>query len=138
MTYVVDFTILENVEANIDPSLSRVKFGWPFEEIARLILDKGHRLMTFMDGIKEVTFKIPDRDSKMDDLTSNGHDLLSSRVVLSDDDYRRGCERPSDLESGFYMDTDKRGPLYKKEIKRVDIDVTFEIGGCRTSKGGVT
>ncbi|GJV53202.1 hypothetical protein Tco_1448943 [Tanacetum coccineum] len=47
------------------------------------------------------------RVGQMDDLTSDGHDLLSSRVILSEDDYWRGCKRPSDLESRFYKDIDK-------------------------------
>ncbi|GKF89479.1 hypothetical protein Tco_0263442, partial [Tanacetum coccineum] len=100
---VIDFT---NVEANINPSLSQVVFGQSFVEITRLTLDREKGLITFTDGIKEVTFKTPYRDPEMDDLTSEGHDLLSSRVILSEDDFRRGCERPSDLESGFYKDVD--------------------------------
>ncbi|GJQ98289.1 hypothetical protein Tco_0009428 [Tanacetum coccineum] len=95
-------------------------------------------LITFMDGIKEVTFKTPYRDSEMDDLTSEAHDLLSSRVILSEDDYRRGCERASDLESGFYMDVDKLGLPYKEDIERINLDASFEANGSKTSKGGVT
>ncbi|GJW33284.1 hypothetical protein Tco_0053316 [Tanacetum coccineum] len=112
MSHVMDFTVLENVEANIDPSLSQVVFGRPFVETTKLILDRERGLITFTDGIKEVTFKTPYRDPEMDDLTSEGHDLLSSRVILSDDDFRRGCESPLDLENGFYKDIDKLGPLY--------------------------
>ncbi|GJX01514.1 MAK10-like protein [Tanacetum coccineum] len=55
-------------------------------------------------------------DSEMDDLTSEAHDLLSSMVILSEDDYMRGCERASELESGFFMDVDNLGPPYKEEI----------------------
>ncbi|GJW08432.1 hypothetical protein Tco_1570855 [Tanacetum coccineum] len=79
MSHVMDFTIIENLEANIDPILSQVVFGRPFVEITKLILDRERGLITFTDGIKEVTFKTPYKDSEMDDLTSEGHDLLSSR-----------------------------------------------------------
>ncbi|GJT47819.1 protein kinase-like domain, concanavalin A-like lectin/glucanase domain protein [Tanacetum coccineum] len=103
MSHVIDFTILENIEANIDPSLFQVVFGRPFMEITKLILDREQGLITFTDGIKEVLFKTPYRDSKINDLTSEVHDLLSSRVILSEDDYSRGCERESDLESGFKL-----------------------------------
>nr|GEV32136.1 protein kinase-like domain, concanavalin A-like lectin/glucanase domain protein [Tanacetum cinerariifolium] len=99
MSYVMDFTILENVEANIDSSLSQVVFGRPFVETTKLILDREKGLITFTDGIREVTFKTPYKDSDLDDLTSEGHDLLSSRVILSKDDVRRGCKSPSDLEN---------------------------------------
>nr|GEY21838.1 protein kinase-like domain, concanavalin A-like lectin/glucanase domain protein [Tanacetum cinerariifolium] len=118
ISYIMDFTILENVEANIDPSLSQVVFGWPFVEVTKLILDKEHGLITFTDEIKDVTFKTPYIDSEMDYLTTEGHDLFSSRVILSEDAYRRGCERPSNLESGFHKDIDKLGPSYKREIKK--------------------
>ncbi|GKC80428.1 hypothetical protein Tco_1131202 [Tanacetum coccineum] len=71
MSYVIDFTILENIETNIDPSLShKSKFS------------------------------------------SKGHDLLSSKVILNEDDYDRGCREPSDLEEGFYRDTIKLGLEY--------------------------
>ncbi|GJS34271.1 zinc finger BED domain-containing protein RICESLEEPER 2 [Tanacetum coccineum] len=91
MSYVMDFTILENIETNINPSLSHVVFGRPFVEIACLAINRKHGLMTFMDGIREVTFKTPYKDPKKSELTSEGHDLLSSRVILSGDDYDRGC-----------------------------------------------
>ncbi|GKB31083.1 hypothetical protein Tco_0870484 [Tanacetum coccineum] len=113
MSYVMDFTILENIEANIDPN-----------------------------GIKEVTFKTPYKDSEMDDLASEGHDLLSSRVILSEDDYKRGCKRASDLESGFYMDVDKLDLSYKDETDKINLDRSFEVSINRRREvkddGGVT
>nr|GEU55425.1 hypothetical protein [Tanacetum cinerariifolium] len=112
MSYIMDFTILENIKANIDPSLSYVVFGQPFIEIACLAINRKHGLMTFMDGIKEATFKIPYKDPERSDLSSEGHDLLSSRIILSEDDYDKGCRKPSDLEHGFYKDITKLGPEY--------------------------
>ncbi|GKA32307.1 hypothetical protein Tco_0718674 [Tanacetum coccineum] len=47
MSHVMDFTILENIEANIDPTLSQVVFGRPFMEITKLILDREQGLITF-------------------------------------------------------------------------------------------
>nr|GEZ35028.1 hypothetical protein [Tanacetum cinerariifolium] len=67
-----------------------------------------------------------------------GHDLLSSKVILSKDDYSRRCERASDLQSEFYRDIDKLGPPYKEEIERIDLDVAFEAGGSRRSDECVT
>ncbi|GJV48245.1 hypothetical protein Tco_1438457 [Tanacetum coccineum] len=82
MSYVIDLTILENIETNIDPSFSHI------------------------------TFKTPYKDPERTELSSKGHDLLSSRVILSEDDYDRGCRKPSDLEEGFYRDTIKLRPEY--------------------------
>ncbi|GKC98405.1 hypothetical protein Tco_1168680 [Tanacetum coccineum] len=112
MSYAMDFTILENIESNIDPSLSNVVFGWPFVENACLAINRKYGLMTFTDGIKEITFKTPYKDSKRSELSSEVHDLLSSKVILSEDDYDRGCRKPFDLEDGFYRDTIKLGPEY--------------------------
>ncbi|GJR57829.1 hypothetical protein Tco_1499991 [Tanacetum coccineum] len=112
MSYVMDFTILENIENNIDPSLSNVVFGRPFVEIACLAINRKYGLMTFTDGIKEITFKTPYKDPERSELSSEDHNLLSSRVILSEDDYDRGCRRPSDLEDRFYRDTIKLGPEY--------------------------
>ncbi|GJR36285.1 hypothetical protein Tco_1211969 [Tanacetum coccineum] len=133
MSYVVDFTILENVKANINPNLSQVVFGRPFVEITKLILDREQGMITFTDGIKEVTFKTPYKDSERGDLTREGHDLLSSRVILSEDDYRRGCKRASDLESEFYRDIEKLGPSYKEEIEIIDLAVSCKAGRSWTT-----
>ncbi|GJR43941.1 hypothetical protein Tco_1312044 [Tanacetum coccineum] len=112
MSYVIDFTILENIETNIDPSLSHVIFGRRLLEIAYLAINRKHGLMTFMDRTKEITFKTPYKDPERSKLSSECHNLLSSRVILSKDDYDTRCRKPSDLEKGFYKDTIKLGPEY--------------------------
>ncbi|GKA21524.1 hypothetical protein Tco_0701513 [Tanacetum coccineum] len=101
MSYIMDFTILENIKTNIDPSLSHVVFGRPLVEIACLAINRKHGLMTFTDGIKEITFKTPYKDPERSELSSEGHDLLSSRIILSEDDYDRGCRKSSELEMDF-------------------------------------
>ncbi|GJR30362.1 hypothetical protein Tco_1106594 [Tanacetum coccineum] len=63
-------------------------------------------------SIKEITFKTPYKDPNRSELSSDGHDLLPSRVILSEDDYDRGCRKPPDLEDGFHGDTIKLGPEY--------------------------
>ncbi|GKA77110.1 hypothetical protein Tco_0783571 [Tanacetum coccineum] len=102
---------------------------------SRLILDSEEELVTFTHKIREVTLKVPYKDSELDDLTSEGHALLSSRVIVSDDDVRRGCESPLDLESGFYKDIDKLDCLYKRDIEIIDLELPFEIRGGGTSEG---
>nr|GEU48549.1 hypothetical protein [Tanacetum cinerariifolium] len=112
MSYVMDFTILESIETNIDPSLSNVVFGQPFVEIAYQAINRKYWLITFTDEIKEITFKTPYKDHERSELSSEGHDLLSSRVILSEGDYDIGCRKPSDLEDGFYRDIIKLRPEY--------------------------
>nr|GEU30346.1 hypothetical protein [Tanacetum cinerariifolium] len=76
------------------------------------LINRKYGLMTFTDGIKEITFKTPYKDPERSKLSSEGHDLLSSRVILNEDDYDRGCRKSSDLEDGFYRDIIKLGPEY--------------------------
>ncbi|GJT10540.1 MAK10-like protein [Tanacetum coccineum] len=64
------------------------------------------------DETKEITFKTQYKDPERSELSSEGHDLLSSRVILSEDDYDRGCRKLFDLEDEFYRDTIKLGPEY--------------------------
>nr|GEY48289.1 hypothetical protein [Tanacetum cinerariifolium] len=97
MSHTMDFTILENIKANIIPSLSQVVFDRPFVEITKLISDR------------------------------------EQRVVLSEDDYRRGYEMASNLENRFYLDVDKLNPSYKEETDRINLDGTFELGEVKAS-----
>ncbi|GKC18302.1 hypothetical protein Tco_1020452 [Tanacetum coccineum] len=89
MSYVMDFTILENIETNIDPSLSNVVLGQPFVEIVCLAINRKYGLLTFTNGVKEITFKAPYKDPARSEFSSKGHDLLSFRIILSEDDYDR-------------------------------------------------
>ncbi|GJT90355.1 hypothetical protein Tco_1079200 [Tanacetum coccineum] len=68
------------------------------------------KIPCMIDGTKEITFKTSYKDPERSKLSSEGHDLLSSRVILSEDDYDRGCRKPSDLKDRFYRDTVKLGP----------------------------
>nr|GEV10978.1 reverse transcriptase domain-containing protein [Tanacetum cinerariifolium] len=62
---------------------------------------------TILESIKTNIGPILSHDPERSKLSSECHDLLSSRVILSEDDYDRGCRKPSDLEDGFYRDTIK-------------------------------
>ncbi|GJS08978.1 hypothetical protein Tco_0365774 [Tanacetum coccineum] len=96
MSYVMDFTILESIETSINPILSNVVFGRPFVEIDCLAINRKYGLMTFTDGIKEIIFKTPYKDPERSELSSEGHDLLPSRIILNEDDYDRGCSEGHD------------------------------------------
>nr|GEU29441.1 zinc finger, CCHC-type [Tanacetum cinerariifolium] len=71
-----------------------------------------HGFMTFMNEIKEITFKMTYKHPERSKLSNEGHGLLSSRVILNKDEYDRGCRKLSDLEDGFYRDTIKLEPEY--------------------------
>nr|GEW41695.1 hypothetical protein [Tanacetum cinerariifolium] len=91
--------------------------GRSFIEEACLAINRKHGFMTFTNEII-VTFKTPYKDPERSDLTREGHDLLSSRVVLSEDDYDHRCRKPSDLENKFYKGTIELGPKYQTELNK--------------------
>ncbi|GKE06924.1 hypothetical protein Tco_1398942 [Tanacetum coccineum] len=100
--------------------------------------------MTFTDGTKDVTFKRPYKDPERSELSSDGNDLLSSRVILSEDDYDRGCRRPSDLEDGFYRDTIKLEPEYatrtddEREVTKFLIKMKKDFSQTLETASGLT
>ncbi|GJR38610.1 putative reverse transcriptase domain-containing protein [Tanacetum coccineum] len=107
--------ILESCAINSDDRHLEVEAEKTVErepEVSKIMKEEGESSDIGNDDknneIREVTFKTP--YPKIDDLTSEGHDLLSSRVLLSDDEVRRGCESVLDLENRFYKDIDKLGP----------------------------
>nr|GEY01915.1 hypothetical protein [Tanacetum cinerariifolium] len=69
MGYVMDFTILENIETNIDPSLSNVVFGRPFVETACLAINRKYRKPSDLeDGFYRDTIKLgPENFTGVDD-----------------------------------------------------------------------
>nr|GEV22656.1 putative heat shock protein 70 family [Tanacetum cinerariifolium] len=68
------------------------------------------------DGTKDIAFKTPYKDPERSELSSEGHDLLSSRIILSEDDYDRAYRKAFNLEDRFYKDTIKLGPEYMTGI----------------------
>nr|GEW16812.1 zinc finger, CCHC-type [Tanacetum cinerariifolium] len=122
MSHVMGFTILENVEAKIYPSLSYVVFGRPFVEITELILDMEHGLITFMDGIKP------------SDLVSEFHKDIDKLGPS----YKKESERV-DLEVSFEAGG-SRTNVESKEMGEVDIEtLTMEkylaLGRSDTRRG---
>ncbi|GJX85475.1 hypothetical protein Tco_0336249 [Tanacetum coccineum] len=63
------------------------------------------------------------------DLVDTSEESVYESVILNEDDYDRGCRKPSDLEDGFYRDVIKLGPEYATEM-----DDEGEVAyGCVTS-----
>lgn len=59
MMFTMSFTIVDNIEDYINSRLSQVVFDAPFCEITSLAIDSENRIMTFTDGVKEVSFQTP-------------------------------------------------------------------------------
>ncbi|GJZ66525.1 hypothetical protein Tco_0623221 [Tanacetum coccineum] len=59
------------------------------------------------------------------------------KIILSEDNYDRGCRKPSDLKEGFYRDTIKLGPEYVTGMDD-EGEVTFLALGCHLEEIHVT
>ncbi|GJT96181.1 hypothetical protein Tco_1091699 [Tanacetum coccineum] len=113
MSYVMDFTILENIETNIDLSLSNVLFGQPFVEIACLAINRKYELMTFKDGIKEITFKMP------------------YKIILSEDDLKNGAIELYNEDGNEFIVNKQWVKPYQKDVMGADKhdDITLDDEG---------
>nr|GEZ98670.1 MAK10-like protein [Tanacetum cinerariifolium] len=90
--------------------------GHKFTANAYIDVDLPMNIMSlaYYNSIRKNRYEYKGRnlDPKRSELSNEGHNLLSSRIILSEDDYDIGCRKPSDLEDGFYRDTIKLGSEY--------------------------
>jgi hypothetical protein len=118
MTFSVEFTIVDNIEDYIDPRLSQVVFGAPFCEVTSLIVDDLNGIMTFTDGVRRISYQTPYKRKDLKEIDRDGLDMMSSQLILCDEDVRRGCRNISDLSCGFFKDVsnlDKRYQFRRSE-----------------------
>lgn len=107
MTFTMDFTIVDNIEDYIDPRLSQVVFRAPFCEITDLIVDDRNGIMNFTDGIRRISYQTPYKMKEFEGIDCDGLDKLDSKLVLCDDDIRRGCKNTFDLSCGLFKEVNK-------------------------------
>ena len=113
MTFTMSFAIVDNIEKYIDPRLSQVVFGAPFCKATSLVVDELNGIMTFTDGIREISYQTPYKMREFKEIDYEGLDGLSSQLVLCDDDVRRGCKDTFDLSSGFFKHDKELSSKYR-------------------------
>ena len=107
---------VDNIEDYVDPRLSQVVFGAPFCEITNLIVDDLNGIMTFTDGIRRISYQTPYKRKDLKGIDCDGLDMMSSQLILCDEDVRRGCENITDLSCGFFKDVGKLDSKYRKDF----------------------
>jgi hypothetical protein len=116
MEFSMEFTIVDNIEDYIDPRLSQVVFGAPFCEITSLIVDDLNGIMTFTDGIRRISYQTPYKRKDLKEIDCDGLDMMSSQLILCDEDIRRGCRNIFDLSSGFFKNVSELSSKYRQDI----------------------
>ncbi|GJV77365.1 hypothetical protein Tco_1508949 [Tanacetum coccineum] len=68
-TYVIDFMIIEDISSILDPRLSQVILGRPFVEISNMTHDPPERVVRFVRGADNVSYKMPHKIEQYDSLS---------------------------------------------------------------------
>nr|GEU60634.1 hypothetical protein [Tanacetum cinerariifolium] len=101
-----DTTVVDN----LGPNMNDEGIEWLDVEEPLDLVDTSEE--SVYESLIKDYLQMPYMDPKKSELSSKVHDLLSSRIILSEDDYDRGCRKPSDLKDGLYRDTIMLGPEY--------------------------
>ncbi|GJS04559.1 hypothetical protein Tco_0321067 [Tanacetum coccineum] len=107
-TYVSDFMIVEDISSIIDPKISQVVLGKPFVKISNMTHDLSLGVVRFMNGTKEIAYKIEQYNSLLD--LEKEH--TKSVYFRNKEDKRRGVDYVMSKILGFYKECLELGPEY--------------------------
>ncbi|GJW27433.1 hypothetical protein Tco_0044308 [Tanacetum coccineum] len=111
-TYVIDFMIVEDISSIIDPRLSQVVLGRPFIEISNMTHDPPEGVVRFINGIDEVSYKMPHKIEQYNSLSDLEKEHAKSVYLRNDEDRRRGVEYTMSKILGYYNECPELGPEY--------------------------
>ncbi|GKC89712.1 hypothetical protein Tco_1150361 [Tanacetum coccineum] len=111
-TYVSDFTIIEDISSIIDPRLSQVVLGKPFIEVSNMTHDLSSEVVRFMNGAKEIAYKMPHKIEQYNSLSDLEKEHIKSVYFRNEDDKRRGVDCVMSKILGFYKECLKLGSKY--------------------------
>ncbi|GKF33339.1 hypothetical protein Tco_0106539 [Tanacetum coccineum] len=103
-TYIIDFMIIEDISSIIDLRLSHVVQGRPFVEIYNMTHDPPKGVVRFINGIDEVTYKIPYKIEQYDSLSDLEKEHTKSVYLRNEEDKRRGVEYVMSKILRFYKE----------------------------------
>ncbi|GJR61001.1 MAK10-like protein [Tanacetum coccineum] len=91
-TYIVDFMIIEEISSIIDPRLSQVVLGKPFEEMSNMTHDPPEGVVRFTNRNNEVSYKMPHKIEQYDSLSDLEKEHTKSVYLRNEEDKRRGVD----------------------------------------------
>ncbi|GJR81528.1 hypothetical protein Tco_0152313 [Tanacetum coccineum] len=68
-TYVLDFIIVEDIRSVINPRLSQVVLGKPFDELSNMTCDLSLRIVNFTNRADKITYKMPHKIEQFNSLS---------------------------------------------------------------------
>ncbi|GJV86617.1 hypothetical protein Tco_1530555 [Tanacetum coccineum] len=115
-TYIVDFMIVEDISSIIDPGLSQVVLGIPFVKMSNMNHDPPKGVVRFINGIDEVSYKMPHKIEQYDSLSNLEKEHTKSVYLRNKEDKRRGVKYVMSKILGFYKECLELGPEYLRGI----------------------
>ncbi|GKE82176.1 hypothetical protein Tco_1552176 [Tanacetum coccineum] len=88
-TYVLDFVIVEDISSVIDLRLSQVILGNPLVELSNLTYDLSLGIFKFINGAKEIVYKMPHKIKQFDSLSDRKKKHTQSDYFRNEEDKRR-------------------------------------------------
>nr|GEV37593.1 retrotransposon Orf1 [Tanacetum cinerariifolium] len=111
-TYVIDFMIVEDISSIIDPRLSQVLLGKPFNKISNMTHDLSLGVVKFTDGINEIAYKMPYKIEQYNSLSDLEKEHMKSVYLRNEEYKRRGVECMMSKILRFYKECRELGPEY--------------------------
>ncbi|GJV81028.1 hypothetical protein Tco_1516898 [Tanacetum coccineum] len=111
-TYVSDFTINEVISSIIDPRLSQVVLGKSFIKVSNMTHDLSSRVVRFMNGAKEIAYKMPHKIEQYNSLLDLEKEHIKSIYFRNEEDKRIGVDYVMSKILGFYKECLELGPEY--------------------------
>ncbi|GJT47480.1 hypothetical protein Tco_0956195 [Tanacetum coccineum] len=111
-TYVLDLMIFEDISSIIDPRLSQVVIGKPFIEISNMTHDLSLGVVKFIDGINEISYKMPHKIEEYDLLLDLEKEHTKWVYLRNEEDKRRGVKYVMNKILVFYKECLELGPEY--------------------------
>ncbi|GKA04976.1 hypothetical protein Tco_0684096 [Tanacetum coccineum] len=96
----------------IDPRLSQVVIGKPFIEISNMTHDLSLEVVKFIDGINEISYKMPYKIEEYDSLLDLEKENTKWVYLRNEEDKRRGVEYVMNKILVFYKECLELGPEY--------------------------
>ncbi|GJY60785.1 hypothetical protein Tco_0461442 [Tanacetum coccineum] len=99
---LIDFMIVEDISSIIDPRLSQVVLGRPFIEISNMTHDPPEGVVRFINGIDEVSYKMPHKIEQYNSLSDLEKEHTKSVYLRTMRQMMRSRVSDEQVLGGFY------------------------------------
>ncbi|GJW58205.1 hypothetical protein Tco_0104936 [Tanacetum coccineum] len=114
---VIDFAVLENIDAYRVKGMGDVIFGEPFLREVGIKTRRFEGMITIYNGNNEVTYQMVRSHSRFKHHTNEQCNKIPQLLKVSDEDKNNGISHPYQKLKGFYKGVLNLGPDYIRDAK---------------------